>query len=136
MSSRPLKSIQESLQKYAAAQATQKHLNAFTTVSQDPLATFVGSSEHHSPTNEETLEDTSIVGDLIAVKDNICTKDLPTTCASNGLRNYQSPFDATVVERIKQHGGIIAGKTNLDEFGMGCVYPLTRHTRYTTPEFL
>lgn len=62
---------------------------------------------------------TPINGQLIGVKDNICTSDLPTTCASNILRDYVSPFDATVVGKIRAAGGIIAGKTNLDEFGMG-----------------
>lgn len=58
-------------------------------------------------------------GRLVGVKDNICTADLPTTCASGVLKNYTSPFDATVVRRLKAAGAIVAGKTNLDEFGMG-----------------
>lgn len=55
-------------------------------------------------------------GRLVGVKDNICTADLPTTCASGVLKNYTSPFDATVVRRLKAAGAIVAGKTNLDEF--------------------
>jgi aspartyl-tRNA(Asn)/glutamyl-tRNA(Gln) amidotransferase subunit A len=60
-----------------------------------------------------------IDGKLIAVKDNICTGDLPTSCSSEMLRDYVSPFEATVVERLRKAGGIIVGKTNMDEFGMG-----------------
>jgi len=56
---------------------------------------------------------------LISVKDNICTKNLPTTAASQILQGYTSPFDATVVSLLERHGAILAGKTNLDEFGMG-----------------
>lgn len=55
------------------------------------------------------------------MKDNICTKDKPTTCASAILRSYESPFDATVIQRLTAAGALINGKTNLDEFGMGYV---------------
>jgi len=55
----------------------------------------------------------------IAIKDNIVTTDMPTTCASRILSNFLSPFDATVVARLRAAGIAIAGKTNLDEFAMG-----------------
>jgi aspartyl-tRNA(Asn)/glutamyl-tRNA(Gln) amidotransferase subunit A len=58
-------------------------------------------------------------GRHIAIKDNICTIDSPTTCASSILQNFQSPFDATVVKRLKELGAHVSGKTNMDEFGMG-----------------
>ncbi|PGH02667.1 glutamyl-tRNA(Gln) amidotransferase subunit A, mitochondrial [Blastomyces parvus] len=58
-------------------------------------------------------------GKLVAIKDNICTRDMPTTCASRILETYTSPFNATVVESLEKAGAILAGKTNLDEFGMG-----------------
>ena len=61
----------------------------------------------------------TIDGSLIAVKDNICTSEEPTTCASAILNDFYSPFPATVVEKLKRAGALIAGKTNLDEFGMG-----------------
>ncbi|KAI0367579.1 amidase signature enzyme [Pilatotrama ljubarskyi] len=55
----------------------------------------------------------------VAVKDNICTKSLPTTCSSRMLENFVSPFDATVVSLLSDGGAEVIGKANCDEFGMG-----------------
>ncbi|KAK0250213.1 Trimeric GatFAB AmidoTransferase(AdT) complex subunit [Friedmanniomyces endolithicus] len=61
----------------------------------------------------------ALSGRTIAIKDNIATKDSPTTAASKALTGYTSPFDATVIKLLRQNGAIISAKTNLDEFGMG-----------------
>lgn len=61
----------------------------------------------------------ALAGVPVAVKDNICTSDLPTTCASRILEGYRSPYEATVVRRLREAGAQVLGKTNLDEFGMG-----------------
>jgi len=60
-----------------------------------------------------------LAGVPVAIKDNIVTTDQPTTCASRILEGYVSPFDATVVRRLREAGAMIASKTNLDEFAMG-----------------
>lgn len=68
---------------------------------------------------EGHLPDSPIAGVPMGVKDNICTEYGTTTCASAMLSRYQSPYEATAVTRLNAAGGILLGKTNLDEFAMG-----------------
>ena len=105
-----LRPAHSQITQYVKAQSTLKHLNAFIT--HPPPSSLEHGSSSALPRNP-------LSSAFIAVKDNICTDDLPTTCASTGLRDYQSPFDATVIAWIRHAGAVIAGKTNLDEFGMG-----------------
>ncbi|MGH7467765.1 MAG: amidase family protein, partial [Longimicrobiales bacterium] len=60
-----------------------------------------------------------LAGVPVAIKDNICTLEYPTSCGSRMLEGYRSPYEATALRRLKAAGGIIIGKTNLDEFAMG-----------------
>jgi len=60
-----------------------------------------------------------LAGVPVAVKDNLATLDLPTTCGSRILEGYTSPFEATVVRKLREAGGVVLGKTNMDEFAMG-----------------
>ena len=67
--------------------------------------------------NQEKLP--PLAGIPIAIKDNICTKGVATTCASNMLKSFVSPYESTASSKLLSAGGICLGKTNLDEFAMG-----------------
>jgi len=60
-----------------------------------------------------------LAGVPIALKDNLCTRGIPTTCSSRILEGWRPPYTATVVDRVVAAGAVVVGKTNLDEFAMG-----------------
>lgn len=94
----------------------EPEINAFITVTEEE-ALKAADRVDEKIRNGEDLG--LLAGIPIAVKDNISTKGIRTTCGSKMLENYIPPFEATVVEKIKEEDGIIVGKTNMDEFALG-----------------
>ena len=93
-----------------------KHLNCFITLDAEQALIKAKQSDAR---RKEGAPLSELDGIPYAAKDNICAKGLPTTCSSNILKNYISPYDATVIRRLKSKGAVLLGKTNLDEFAMG-----------------
>ncbi|RCV65311.1 aspartyl-tRNA(Asn)/glutamyl-tRNA(Gln) amidotransferase subunit A [Methanophagales archaeon] len=92
-------------------------LNCYITLNKD--AALEKAIEIDKRRNEEEYGRKKLLGVPIAIKDSITTKGIQTTCASYILTGYVPPYDAKVIEALKQEGAIIIGKTNMDEFCMG-----------------
>lgn len=86
---------------------------------------------------QSQIDDGTLSGPLagvpIAIKDNLCTKDLKTTCASKILYNYLPTYSATAVERLESAGAIVIGKTNMDEFAMGSTTETSAYAKTVNP---
>lgn len=91
--------------------AIDEKLNAFVKVNRDSISKQL---------NEiKDKKGKALYGIPIVIKDNICVKDEETTCASLILKGFRPPYDAAVVQRLKEEGAILLGKANMDEFAFG-----------------
>lgn len=91
-----------------------EHLHAFLSLDRAGLTNSV-----EALSAAPNLGELGLAGVTVAVKDNICTRNVPTTCGSKMLQGFISPFEATAVSRLRGAGAMVVGKTNLDEFSMG-----------------
>jgi aspartyl-tRNA(Asn)/glutamyl-tRNA(Gln) amidotransferase subunit A len=96
---------------------TNEHYNSFITVMRDEaLSAAKAAGERLSA---EGLRSPPLTGIPVAIKDLLVTKGVRTTAGSKIISNFVPPYDCTAVSKLRQHGAIIIGKTNQDEFGMG-----------------
>jgi len=96
-----------------------RRINAFTIVDDNGALKKARSIDKKIRDGEDEKNIGSLAGVAVGIKDNICTSGLKTTCASKMLEDYVSPYDATVIKKLKDSDAIIVGKLNLDEFAMG-----------------
>ncbi len=110
----------------SAVEVTQKHL-ALAKENED-LGVFLNLMEEDALATAKRIDETPdsdkqnlgpLAGVPVALKDNLCTEAVETTCASKILSGWRPPYDASVVKKLKQSDAVIIGKTNLDEFAMG-----------------
>lgn len=91
-------------------------LNAFITINREGALQTAARMDAEIQT---AIKQKPLAGIPVAIKDNLCTEGIRTTCASRILGNYLPPYTATAVKKLMEAGAIIVGKTNLDEFAMG-----------------
>ncbi|MHB8681682.1 MAG: Asp-tRNA(Asn)/Glu-tRNA(Gln) amidotransferase subunit GatA [Acidimicrobiales bacterium] len=110
----------------SARAVTERHLEAIARV--DPeLRAFVTVLGERALAEADAVDRLVAAGEdpgplagvPVALKDNLCTRGIPTTCSSRILEHWRPPYDATVVTRLRDAGAVVVGKTNLDEFAMG-----------------
>ena len=97
-------------------EASQDSINAFTHFDREKTLLAAEAVDAKRRAGQEMGP---LAGVPVAVKDVLCTKDMPTTCSSNMLREFCPPYDATVIEKLRRADAVIVGKTNMDEFAMG-----------------
>jgi aspartyl-tRNA(Asn)/glutamyl-tRNA(Gln) amidotransferase subunit A len=110
----------------SAVEITQDYLDRITTL-EPQLHSYLTITSEQALAQAKQVDDKIAAGDEvgilagipIAIKDNMCTKGIRTTCASKVLENFVPPYESTVTQKLVEAGAISLGKTNLDEFAMG-----------------
>jgi aspartyl-tRNA(Asn)/glutamyl-tRNA(Gln) amidotransferase subunit A len=111
------RSAREVVEEHLAAIAgREEELHAFNLVLADDARARADEVDRRVAAGEDPGP---LAGVPVALKDNLCTRGVPTTCSSRILDGWRPPYDATVVTRLRDAGAVLVGKTNMDEFAMG-----------------
>ena len=100
----------------AVIDANDGEIHAFNLVTRDAARAQATAIDQRVASGEDPG---LLAGVPVALKDNLCTRGVPTTCSSRILDGWRPPYDATVVTRLREAGAVMVGKTNMDEFAMG-----------------
>lgn len=100
---------------YRRVDSVEDRVRAFVTLTREKAREMASGAQAMLDKNHST----SLLGIPLAIKDNMCTKGIRTTCSSKILSNFIPPYESTVTSRLAAQGYVLVGKTNLDEFAMG-----------------
>lgn len=106
---------------------TDSSINAYITVTRDEA--LARAEEVQKLIDAGELDDSPLAGVPVAIKDNISTRGIKTSCASKILGDFKPPYNATVIDKLNKAGAVVIGKLNMDEFAMGS----TTETSYYGP---
>ena len=115
LKTREISSVELTQAVFGRIQALEDRLDAFITITEQEAIQQAKEADQMIEQGNCKL----LTGIPLAIKDVICTRGITTTCGSKILGNFVSPYDATVISKLKQAGTVIAGKSNMDEFAMG-----------------